>query len=831
MPEFPRNLPHLYLRGSGRPEPYTSKLKPSRRPLPQRDRATHAEALRLAMNAALAAADERRAERDPAVTPNNPGFYLDIEIPVGSEGMAELLESRRKHIELVAFHHELDTVPAIATVFVPDAAADHFLKKIEEYRTENAKPRKPKNDAPITHENTKPGRPKNEDLIARIQNVVLAAVRSVYTDDPAQFPASGHQIWWEVWIRQGHVEVFDAVTRHFGMPIQPQGLSFPDRAVRLVYGDEITIARLFLNSDAIAEVRRAKDTPALFMDWSNVEQGAWATDLAERLVIPNGFDVAVCLLDTGVTQAHSLLSPALDPSDMHAYDPTWAGGDAHGHGTNMAGTMLYGDLMPMLVNNGPVRLTHCLESVKILPDQGENEPKLYGAITGESIARAEISAPERRRAICMAVTSVGTNHGRPSSWSAAIDQLCFGDETTSRLILVSAGNVRGGLSKAEYPSRNETESIENPAQAWNALAVGAYTEKATIIDPTYAGWEPVAPVGDLCPTSRTSLLWEQKWPIKPDIVLEGGNWAVLGDQCDCPDDLGILTTYRDPTARHFDIFGATSAATAAAGYLAGRILAFTPQRWPETIRAMLVHSAEWTSVMKHQFDAAASKQQKHMLLRKYGYGVPQYERAVLSAANDLTLIAEDELQPLHKDGSTIKTRHMNLHEFPWPGKELEQLGESEVELRVTLSYYVEPNPGERGWLRRYRYPSHALRFTLKRALESVDVFRTRINAAATAEEEGLVPTNAGPDNWYLGRIRDKGSIHSDYWRGTAAELAKRSAVGVYPIGGWWKENAAHHRFNRAVRYALIVSIRAVNGTIDIYTPVRAQIIAPVEITA
>ena len=33
---------------------------------------------------------------------------------------------------------------------------------------------------------------------------------------------------------------------------------------------------------------------------------------------------------------------------------------------------------------------------------------------------------------------------------------------------------------------------------------------------------------------------------KPDIVLEGGNWAALGDQMDCPDDLGLLTTYRDP---------------------------------------------------------------------------------------------------------------------------------------------------------------------------------------------------------------------------------------------------------------------------------------------
>jgi hypothetical protein len=220
-----------------------------------------------------------------------------------------------------------------------------------------------------------------------------------------------------------------------------------------------------------------------------------------------------------------------------------------------------------------------------------------------------------------------------------------------------------------------------------------------------------------------------------------------------------------------------------------------------------------------------------MLLRKYGYGVPHYQRAVLSAANDLTLIAEDELQPFWKDGGSIKTRHMNLHGFPWPRTELEQLGETEVELRVTLSYYVEPNPGERGWLRRHRYASHALRFAVKRALESVDEFRRRINAAAVAEEEGLAPVPAGADNWYLGRIRNVGSIHSDYWRGTAAELAQRSAVGVYPIGGWWKENPNHKRYDRQVRYAMIVSIRAVNAEIDIYTPVRAQIPVPIEINS
>jgi len=172
---------------------------------------------------------------------------------------------------------------------------------------------------------------------------------------------------------------------------------------------------------------------------------------------------------------------------------------------------------------------------------------------------------------------------------------------------------------------------------------------------------------------------------------------------------------------------------------------------------------------------------------------------------------------------------MNLHEFPWPQAQLEKLGETEVELRVTLSYFIEPNPGERGWLRRHRYSSHGLRFDVKRALESVEEFRRRKNKAA-AEDDETVPAAAGNANWHLGPlVRDVGSIHSDYWRGTAAELARRSVIGVYPVGGWWKENPQHNRYDQRVRYALIVSIRATSGTVDIYTPVQSQIILPTEV--
>ena len=73
--------------------------------------------------------------------------------------------------------------------------------------------------------------------------------------------------------------------------------------------------------------------------------------------------------------------------------------------------------------------------------------------------------------------------------------------------------------------RNDVESVDDPAQAWNALTVGAFTEKVDIIDPAFAGYTPIAPAGELSPRSRTSVAWDRQWPVKPDVVFEGGNLA------------------------------------------------------------------------------------------------------------------------------------------------------------------------------------------------------------------------------------------------------------------------------------------------------------------
>lgn len=263
--------------------------------------------------------------------------------------------------------------------------------------------------------------------------------------------------------------------------------------------------------------------------------------------------------------------------------------------------------------------------------------------------------------------------------------------------------------------------------------------------------------------------------------------------------------------------------------MAGQILAARPGLWPETVRALIVHSAEWTPAMRARIDACnGAKGQIQALVRRYGYGVPDLGRALLSTVNDLTLIVEDELQPFHREaGATAKTRDMKLHRLPWPKEQLAALGAAQVELRATLSYYVEPNPGERGWTRRHRYASHGLRFRVKSATETVDEFRARINQAARDEEEGA-PVGGG-EEWLLGTFRDRGSLHSDFWSGSAADLAERDAIGIFPVGGWWKEKPYLERFDAVARYALIVTIRAPGAAVDIFTPVEAAIAVPIAI--
>jgi hypothetical protein len=205
--------------------------------------------------------------------------------------------------------------------------------------------------------------------------------------------------------------------------------------------------------------------------------------------------------------------------------------------------------------------------------------------------------------------------------------------------------------------------------------------------------------------------------------------------------------------------------------------------------------------------------------------VPDLDRALWSASNSLTLVVEDLLHPYIKiRGKGVASRDMNLHAIPWPKQELEALQAAPVEMRVTLSYFIEPNPSRRGSTSKFHYPSHRLRFDVQRPLDSsTDDFVARVNAAAQRDDEGD-PINPKDPNWYLGeRQRHRGSLHQDVWAGTAAELAGRDFIAIYPSAGWWRTRPALERYDLPARYSLVVSIRTQQTEVDLYNAIAQKI--------
>jgi hypothetical protein len=822
-----RRLPHIILPNPPESSPYTSTSRGGGSlEIPPQNRQEHSTFLQNKLRQAWNEAEEEEA----VYHVTRRGIYLEFKGEQGYTLVAKSLEEKRaksseKWIRLLNTRSENDTI--YATVFVPHNKKDHFFDQIEKYANEI---------------DARSGKPKNFRLINSIADLRKALeVESFWQDAKGLIPVDEPE-WCEVWLSSDAQEVitrFESLLSHEEIPAKRGFVRFPERAVTIILANRHQLEQLTRLSDDIAEYRRAKETAAYWMGLPNREQAEWVANLLDRIQIDDRIKVSVCILDMGVNNGHPLLSLILMDEDCQSVFSEWGVHDSNGHGTGMAGIAAYGDLMKNLIADDPIVISHCLESVKILPPPpNQTEPELWGYIMAQGISLAEIQAPTRKRIVCMAITCIETgDRGRPSSWSAEVDQLAAGidnEDGASRLIIISAGNISDMDIAGNYPDSQLTDSVQDPAQSWNALTVGAYTALDHISDLTLAGYEPVAPAQGLSPFSTTSCTWENKWPNKPDIVMEGGNLArdSSGYTTEC-DDLSLLTTYYDPQQYHFIPFSMTSAATAQAAWFAAQIQVSYPEFWPETIRALMVHSAQWPETMKQQFHQRDSKTTLKRLLRIVGYGVPNLERALYSASNSLTLIAQSVIQPFDKkENGGYKTKDMHLYELPWPKEVLQSLPYgTEVEMRITLSYFIEPGPGEIGWEYRYRYASHALRFDLNAPGESKSEFLKRINKAARDEEEGAPGTESVSDHWQIGsQARDKGSIHSDIWQGTAAELADSNIIAVVPRIGWWRERAHLGRWDRKTRYALVVSIYTPEESVDIYTQVATQIGIAVPVT-
>lgn len=694
-----KNRPHIKIDVFREEAAYTFPSRDQQRKPLRDDYAAHAEHLVDQLVRALGAQPAGGADPRLPIQGLKRGTIVEVETVAPAEGsrikavkVPTNLEFPTQDVVVLRSKRNDDRTES-ALLFVPDDARDFLRGRIENYGRDPGNQRRP-----------------DADRFEALEEVRAIDTTALFTGD-VDFAAPA-VVWWELWVRQP-VALADRVAvaaQNANIDVHSDRLLFPDTTVIFLHAAAGSVAAFAARiPGAVMEIRRATGTIEIFLDGGGgLDQQDWVGELAARVGVPPEKAPVVCTLDTGVAAAHPLIAPGL--RGAWAYDAAWGADDNHpngGHGTPLAGLVLYGDLEPLMNGAQPVQLTHGVESMKLLPPQGfpPTKPPSYGVVTQGAVSTVEIQQSDVLRSFCLAISTTDFPPSRPSTWSGALDQIAAGampgevaegtpaSERPKRLMVVATGNVLEGMAVDVLPS----QPLEDPSQSWNALTVGGITrkEQSPAPPPTLS---PAVPANHRSPFSRGSQsLPDDLTPIKPEVLFEAGN--MLSDAtgfCDWHPAVSLLAPGSDVVAEPLVPFWATSAAVGMAGNFIGQLQASLSDLWPETHRALTVDSARWPEPIRKQFIGRgahwktgknATKAKVQEMLREVGYGVPDITRAIMSARNDTTMIAQAEIQPyaIGVAGAGV-FNEMHFYDLPWPKTALEQLENEVVTMKVTLSY-------------------------------------------------------------------------------------------------------------------------------------------------
>ena len=138
-------------------------------------------------------------------------------------------------------------------------------------------------------------------------------------------------------------------------------------------------------------------------------------------------------------------------------------------------------------------------------------------------------------------------------------------------------------------------------------------------------------------------------------------------------------------------------------------------------------------------------------------------------------------------------------------------------LKVTLSFFIEPNPK----VAISSYEGASLAWDMQGPFEEDSKFFKRVNKKNRTDSDPKSGYTSGR-KWNVGvNTRNRGTLQSDYIEMTAAELASCGKIVIYPRKGWW-DNLKEKK-DKKIPYSIIISVEALNEEIDLYTEIQNEI--------
>lgn len=544
-----------------------------------------------------------------------------------------------------------------------------------------------------------------------------------------------------------------------------------------------------------------------------------AIEVNPELLPPQNDAPKVCVIDSGIQEEHRLLSRAIAqgsfsfiPGDNGTADSVHNGG----HGTRVAGAILYPNILP---RNGQYQLPFFIQNARVLSGQRGILPE---ALFPPKLMEDVVSRFNGTRIYNLSINShVACRTTHMSQWAAALDRIMF---ERGVLFIASAGNlfkdnnvqnypgIRQHLNNLlEYPNYlyEQSSRIANPGQSCFAITVGSIClERFEDADRISFG-----AASDPSSFSRTGLgLWGM---VKPDVVEYGGDFIreriqnpnLSLNATVCPEL--VRSTLHNGGAVGRDAVG-TSFATPKVAHIVAQLQAAFPAAHVNLYRALLVQSARLPGI--------AFQNPTQNLMRHYGYGIPDLQRAISNSEKRVTLV----------NSGTISPKKANVYAVSIPEALRGPATEYSILIEVTLSYMARPRRTRR---RTQSYLSTWLDWHSSKLNETHEHFCNRIVQSLSENVDEDDDQNSIPwvirenKDWSVveGLRRQDSTLQKSWCILPSHTLPSEFSIAVVGHKGWSKD------LSEQVPYAIAVSFEVLNEEINIYEMIQVENEVAVEV--
>lgn len=538
---------------------------------------------------------------------------------------------------------------------------------------------------------------------------------------------------------------------------------------------------------------------------------------------------AIAILDSGILSNHPLLEkavgdeiavPLLFSNRIQEDKPQ----DDVGHGTNVAGIALYGDIKGC-IDNKRFQPEVWILSAKIMfkeEDRGTgeifptyNERELLEHQLEKAVKYFTANYPN-----CKVFNiSFGDPYKKTFGGKRQFALATLIDELAKELdvvFVISAGNL--DLESAGFPEsypaylieEKEGVKIINPASSAYAITVGSISQE---FGPSHRNKAKIlfSPAKTNYPSPFTCVGPGYRGMIKPELVEEGGNIIFSPSEPQKMEDIGgklIVLSHRWlEDGKPFTVVHGTSFSAPKVAHYIARLFNQFPEYSPNLIKALLITSAEIppdnpSPLKEITFNDSDTKLMD--LLKIYGYGKPNFIVAKTSDFNHVLLQAENK----------IKVDGVHLYYFYLPKNFIDTLGKKEISVVLVYNPPIRRN--------RIDYMGLNMEFHLFKNAEIEKVLRGYKTIQFLDEIGEMVPKELEVKEIGLHpgvELRKKG-IHQKgvkiYSKRPDIDPDKPIVLAVISRSKWLKSK------DYLQDYAVVVRIRH-EARIDLYTRIKERI--------